>query len=138
MLAELITGVRDSVEKAGVLGTVGKVRVSPGAVNAIPGAVTAWIDARGASESSVRAAVREVATTFGHDLVEESWTPATRFDAVFAAEIASAIGTDLPLLPSGAGHDAGVLALAGHPDRDDPRSQSERNFPCAGRICGGC
>jgi N-carbamoyl-L-amino-acid hydrolase len=114
-LADVIREVRAAAERAGVLGTVGKVRVSPGAVNAIPGSVSAWVDARGASEAAVRAALAEVVSTTGHQLVEESWTPATRFDEGFAARLASAVGTDVPLLPSGAGHDAGVLALAGIP-----------------------
>lgn len=114
-LAEVVTGVRAAAERAGVLGTVGKVRVSPGAVNAIPGSISAWIDARGASEDAVRAALVEVNQLTGHDLIEESWTPSTTFDRGLAADLATAIGSDIPLLPSGAGHDAGVLALAGIP-----------------------
>ncbi len=114
-LADVIRGVREAAQNAGVLGTVGKVRVSPGAVNAIPGSVSAWIDARGGSEAAVRSALAELESSVGLDLVEESWTPATRFDADFAGRIAAAVGADLPLLPSGAGHDAGVLALAGIP-----------------------
>jgi N-carbamoyl-L-amino-acid hydrolase len=114
-LADLIHGVRSAAERAGVLGTVAKVRVSPGAVNAIPGSVSAWIDSRGPSEESVREALAELESRLPITLVEESWTPATRFDTGFAKQIADAIGNDLPLLPSGAGHDAGVLALAGIP-----------------------
>jgi N-carbamoyl-L-amino-acid hydrolase len=114
-LAEVIRGVREAAHDAGVLGTVGKVRVSPGAVNAIPGSVSAWIDARGGSEDAVRAALDALEQSLELELVEESWTPATRFDRDFAGRIAAAIGGELPLLPSGAGHDAGVLALAGIP-----------------------
>ena len=114
-LADLIHGVRDAADRAGVLGTVGKVRVSPGAVNAIPGSVSAWIDARGGSEDAVRAALAGLGASVGFELIEESWTPATRFDQDFAARVGGAIGSELPLLPSGAGHDAGVLALAGIP-----------------------
>ncbi len=110
-LAGVILEVRDAASSHDILATVGKVRVSPGAVNAIPGSVSAWIDARGSDEVRVRQAMAEI----GRDAALESWTPTTPFDAAFVAEIGAAVGGDLPLLPSGAGHDAGVLALAGIP-----------------------
>ncbi|MBW4031036.1 MAG: allantoate amidohydrolase [Acidobacteria bacterium] len=110
-LGRLIVDVRDVAEEVGILATVGKVRVTPGAVNAIPSAATAWIDARGSDESRVRAAIARM----GRDSTLESWTPSTPFDDRFASELASAVGGELPLLPSGAGHDAGILALAGIP-----------------------
>ena len=110
-LARLILSVRERAELAGVLATVGKVRVHPGAVNAVPGLASAWIDARGADESRVR----EVIAGIGVDAVEESWTASTPFDTVLTAALAATIGHPVPLLPSGAGHDAGVLALAGVP-----------------------
>jgi N-carbamoyl-L-amino-acid hydrolase len=110
-LGRLIVDVRDVAEEVGILATVGKVRVTPGAVNAIPSTATAWIDARGSDESRVRAAI----TRIGRDSTLESWTPSTPFDDRFASELASAVGGELPLLPSGAGHDAGILSLAGIP-----------------------
>lgn len=110
-LARVILGVNEMAIAHGILGTVGKVTVSPGAVNAIPGAISAWIDARGDDEATVKRAMAE----FGHDAVLESWTPITPFDAAFADDVNAALGGSLPLLPSGAGHDAGVLALAGVP-----------------------
>jgi len=110
-LARLILSVRERAELAGVLATVGKVRVHPGAVNAVPGLASAWIDARGADESRVR----EVIAGIGVDAVEESWTASTPFDTDLTAALAATIGHPVPLLPSGAGHDAGVLALAGVP-----------------------
>jgi N-carbamoyl-L-amino-acid hydrolase len=110
-LARVILDVRAAAEARGILATVGKLRVSPGAVNAIPGSVSAWIDARGADEDAMRLAMADI----GRDADLESWTPSTPFDADFVREVGDAIGGDLPLLPSGAGHDAGVLALAGIP-----------------------
>ena len=46
---------------------------------------------------------------------EESWTAVTPFDRALTAAVSEAAGGGLPVLPSGAGHDAGVLALAGVP-----------------------
>ena len=110
-LARLILSVRERAELAGVLATVGKVRVHPGAVNAVPGLASAWIDARGADESRVR----EVIAGIGIDAVEESWTASTPFDADLTAALSATIGHPVALLASGAGHDAGVLSLAGVP-----------------------
>jgi N-carbamoyl-L-amino-acid hydrolase len=45
---------------------------------------------------------------------EESWTERTAFDPRFSARLAVLLG-DAPLLPTGAGHDAGVPAAAGIP-----------------------
>ncbi|MFD7023081.1 allantoate amidohydrolase [Promicromonospora sukumoe] len=52
--------------------------------------------------------------------VEESWTPATVFDPALAARLADVVGrpgSDLraPVIGTGAGHDAGILAAAGVP-----------------------
>jgi N-carbamoyl-L-amino-acid hydrolase len=110
-LARVILEVRIAAKSHGILATVGKIRVSPGAVNAIPGSVSAWIDARGSDETLVRRAMAEI----GRDAALESWTPTTPFDPAFVAELGTALGGTLPLLPSGAGHDAGILALAGIP-----------------------
>jgi beta-ureidopropionase / N-carbamoyl-L-amino-acid hydrolase len=110
-LARVILSVRTAAEVAGVLATVGKVRVHPGAVNAVPGLVSAWIDARGGDEARVRSIIDDL----GIAVVEESWTASTPFDTALAASLSRTLGGDLPLLPSGAGHDAGVLSLAGVP-----------------------
>jgi len=110
-LAQAILEVHQMAVSRGILGTVGKVSVSPGAVNAIPGTASLWIDARGSEEIMVLQAMAE----FGRNALRESWTPSTSFSAPLLDAISRAIGRDLPLLPSGAGHDAGVLALAGIP-----------------------
>lgn len=118
-LAAAITTARTSAQAHEALATIGKVRVEPGAVNAIPAAVTAWLDARGAAAESVRAVVAEVAAACAVDPVEESWTDATRFDAGLrdrlAVLLAAPDGTPAPVLATGAGHDAGVLSAAGVP-----------------------
>lgn len=107
-LAALILAARAGAAAHGVLATVGKVLVSPNGVNAIPSAVTAWLDARGADPAAVRALVAELSA--GRTVTEESWTPVTEF----GLDLSAALG-DLPRLPTGAGHDAGILANAGIP-----------------------
>jgi N-carbamoyl-L-amino-acid hydrolase len=103
-LGRLILAVRDAAEREDALATIGRIAVHPGAVNAVAGAASAWIDARGADEHRVRRLIA------GFGAVEESFTAATAFEA----GLLDALG-DVPRLPSGAGHDAGVLALAGVP-----------------------
>jgi beta-ureidopropionase / N-carbamoyl-L-amino-acid hydrolase len=117
-LAAVITTARDAARLRDVVATVGKVLVQPNAVNAIPGEVTAWLDARGLPEASLRGLVAEVGAAGGVAPVCESWSPATVFDEVLRERVAAAAGGDLgpaPLLATAAGHDAGVLAAAGVP-----------------------
>lgn len=113
-LAAAITAARDAASGQGCVATVGKVRVEPNGVNAIPSHVTAWLDARGPAEPGVRAVVEEVAERSGARPVEESWTGPTPFDPALAARLAGLLG-DAPVLATGAGHDAGILATAGVP-----------------------
>ena len=116
-LAGAISAARASAERHGSLATVGKLRVRPNGVNAIPSEVTAWLDARGPSEDGVRAVVAEVAEAAGTVPAEESWTSSTDFDAGLrdrlAAVLGDGAGTPAPVLPTGAGHDAGILSAAG-------------------------
>jgi N-carbamoyl-L-amino-acid hydrolase len=113
-LAELVLAARSSAQRHDALATVGKVEVRPNAVNAIASSVTAWLDARGADEDRVRATVAALAGTQGVQAVLESWTGRTGFDAALSRRVA-AVCDDAPLLATGAGHDAGVLAAAGVP-----------------------
>ncbi len=113
-LAAVISSARDSAEQHGCVATVGKVRVEPNGVNAIPSRVTAWLDARGPHEGPVRAVVEAVGSVAGVPPDEESFTPDTVFDASLAARIATLLG-EAPRLGTGAGHDAGILAAAGIP-----------------------
>jgi beta-ureidopropionase / N-carbamoyl-L-amino-acid hydrolase len=112
-LAAVVLEARSAAERRGALATVGKVRVEPNGVNAIPSAVTAWLDARGPADDAVRALVADVSGAAGTVPVEESWTPDTRFDPQLRDRLASLLGA--PVLPTGAGHDAGILSAAGIP-----------------------
>ncbi|MET0693456.1 MAG: allantoate amidohydrolase [Propionibacteriaceae bacterium] len=120
-LARLVLEARAAAVRHDAVATVGKVAIDPGAVNAIPAHVTAWLDARGADERRVRRLIADLQQTPGLErLVQESWTGATVLDPDLAAQLAAVIAADadagtVPVLPTGAGHDAGILSTAGIP-----------------------
>lgn len=120
--ADLVLGARRAAQDRGCVATVGKVEVTPGGVNAIPSHVTGWLDSRGPGEEQVRATVaqlRERAAEFGAEVTEESWTATTRFDQGLSDRLRGVLGRQeqlsVPVLGTGAGHDAGILASAGFP-----------------------
>ncbi|MEO3889759.1 allantoate amidohydrolase [Nonomuraea sp. B5E05] len=115
--ARMVQAARELAARHGVVATVGKVRVSPGNANAIPGLVSAWLDARGADEAAVRALVADLTAEAPADVREESWTPVVDFDVALRDRLARVAGGDTPapILATGAGHDAGILATAGVP-----------------------
>ena len=113
--AGAVLAAREAATRHGCVATMGKVTVTPGGVNAIPSHVTGWLDARGASPRAVRRAVadvRDMVRQAGGTVSEESWTPSTPFDPALAARLQTRLG-GIPLLGTGAGHDAGILANAG-------------------------
>ncbi|MGW5241149.1 allantoate amidohydrolase [Monashia sp. NPDC004114] len=116
-LAAVVQAARSYAVGLGCVATVGKVVVEPGGVNAIPSHVTAWLDARGRSEHAVQSTVDAVGSVVSRDggtTTLESWTPTTRFDASLVSRL-HGILPDAPLLGTGAGHDAGILATHGIP-----------------------
>lgn len=120
--ADLVLGARQVATRRGCVATVGKVHVTPGGVNAIPSHVTGWLDARGADEDQVVAMVDELAARAqqaGATVARESWTPTTRFDQRLSDRLRRVLDRDAevsaPVLGTGAGHDAGILATAGVP-----------------------
>ena len=108
--ARLVLAARDAASRHGALATCGKVRVVPNGVNAIASHVTAWIDARAPRAESVRAVIADLAEL--SVVTEESWTDETTFDPALRSRIAATL-RDAPVLATGAGHDAGILAGAG-------------------------
>ena len=110
-LAAAVTAARSAAKARACVATVGKVTVVPNGVNAIPSAVTAWLDARG---DAARAVAADVGHAAGTGPVEESYTPDTRFDPTLVTRLSGLLG-DAPVLGTGAGHDAGILAAAGVP-----------------------
>jgi N-carbamoyl-L-amino-acid hydrolase len=115
-LAHLITDARAEAERSGALATVGKVRVTPNGVNAIPSRVTAWLDCRAPQVAEIESVI---AGLEDFSPVRESWTEPTVFDADLSTRLAEVVGADsgqpAPVLGTGAGHDAGVLSNAGVP-----------------------
>ncbi|HZM81771.1 MAG TPA: allantoate amidohydrolase [Candidatus Limnocylindrales bacterium] len=102
----------------GAHATIGRVAVTPNATNAIPSNVTAWLDARAATTETVEDLVKEVeakaterAARDGTHVImtAESISPETAFDTELRDRIAALLG-GAPILPTGAGHDAGVLS----------------------------
>jgi N-carbamoyl-L-amino-acid hydrolase len=115
--AGAVLAAREAAITHGCVATIGKVAVTPGGVNAIPSAVTGWLDARGASHRAVRRAVADISSMVeqsGGRVTEESWTPSTPFDTTLSARLGTRLG-GIPVLGTGAGHDAGILANAGIP-----------------------
>jgi N-carbamoyl-L-amino-acid hydrolase len=105
--------------------TFGRVEVEPNGTNAVPSRVTAWLDARATSEHAladlVEVVSRQATERAERDgtavrVTAESVSGAVTFDPELAARIAGdhAEG-DWPVIPTAAGHDAGVLSAAGIP-----------------------
>ncbi|GAA3197980.1 allantoate amidohydrolase [Actinocorallia longicatena] len=116
--AHAVIAAREAAERHGTRATVGKVEVEPGGVNVIASRVTAWLDARGARDESVRETVADVRRTaeetaeghgVGFALREESYTAVVDFNTALRDRLAAALG-GVPVLPTGAGHDAGILS----------------------------
>jgi beta-ureidopropionase / N-carbamoyl-L-amino-acid hydrolase len=98
--------------------TVGRIVPVPGGTNVVASAVDVWLDARAASTPVTRSVVAEIvaaaeraAEEEGCGLVvrEESYVDTVVFDAALRDDLAATLG-GVPALPTGAGHDAGVLA----------------------------
>jgi allantoate deiminase len=103
-----------AVESAGVLATVGRVQAEPGARNVIPGRATVTLDLRDADDGVRRGAVvglRERAEAIaGRRGLEIAWTETGDMPAVAMDErLTGAFGVTTRL-PSGAGHDAAMMA----------------------------
>lgn len=108
--------------------TFGRLEVEPNGTNAIPSEVRAWLDARAATEAElndlverVRASAHQAAQDNGTtvEFAAESVTGILEFDHALRDRVASAVSTTttdgVPVLPTAAGHDAGILASAGIP-----------------------
>ena len=113
--AEVVLAARAAAERHDAVATCGKLQVVPNGVNAIPSHATVWLDARAASAEQVHAVITDVAAAaerLGGTLLEQSWSDATGFpDAGRLADVLDGV----PVLDTGAGHDAGILAQAGVP-----------------------
>jgi N-carbamoyl-L-amino-acid hydrolase len=116
--AHTVLAADEHARLIGAHATVGRVAVEPNATNAIPSLVRGWLDARAADTATldrlVETVVKSAVERAGRDgtqvaVAEESLSPEVAFDTALAARIAALLG-DVPVLPTGAGHDAGVLS----------------------------
>jgi allantoate deiminase len=101
-----------AVERAG--GTVGRVQVEPNVRNVIPGRVTVTLDLRGPDDASRRDVVARL-RAMAHRIegwrgVTVSWRDTGDIPAVAMDERLSAAFGVTTRLPSGAGHDAAMMA----------------------------
>jgi beta-ureidopropionase / N-carbamoyl-L-amino-acid hydrolase len=115
--ARAVLAARAAAETHGSLATIGKVAIQPGGVNAIASSVTAWLDTRAAAEPALRATVAQLENEIASSdaaLTEESWTPQTAFNNALVTRLAGLL-EGAPVMGTGAGHDAGILANAGVP-----------------------
>nr|WP_249416983.1 allantoate amidohydrolase [Streptomyces sp. TS71-3] len=136
--AETVLAARREAELAGALATFGKVAVEPNGVNAIPSLVRGWLDSRAPDQATldtvvgaVERAAREHGARHGLDVdvVRESATPVVEFGHALRDEIGRILSAgaglfgeapgpartapgarSVPVLPTGAGHDAGILS----------------------------
>ena len=112
-----------AVENCGVLGTVGKLEVAPGASNVIPGHAALTLDVRDQNDSrrvaamhSLHTKAKAIAKRRGLKLV---WTPIQQTAAVqcdksltqIFSKCVTQCGFEVLKLPSGAGHDAAALSV---------------------------
>jgi len=123
--AETVLAARREARLAGAVATFGKIAVEPNGVNAIPSLVRGWLDSRAADQTTldtvvdgVEKAAREYAEAQGVelDVVRESFTPVVEFEHALRDELARILGKErdaalnVPVLGTGAGHDAGILS----------------------------
>ncbi|MGZ4436848.1 MAG: allantoate amidohydrolase [Nocardioidaceae bacterium] len=120
--ATTVLAAHEQARLSGQRATFGRLEVRPNGTNAVPSQVTAWLDARAETVEHLEAMLAEV-ERLGHErarrdgtgltVTAESVSAAVRFDPDLARRLAEPRGW--PLLPTMAGHDAGVLSAAGVP-----------------------
>jgi allantoate deiminase len=106
----------------GLVATVGKVVVEPNAGNVVPGAVKVSLDVRHATDSTRKEAIEKLIESADAIAARRSLTvkrtrqmdqPAVPMDermTSFLADAIEAVGLPVKMMPSGAGHDAMVMA----------------------------
>jgi beta-ureidopropionase / N-carbamoyl-L-amino-acid hydrolase len=103
---------------SGAHATIGRIQAFPNATNAIPSSVTAWLDARAADAGTLEKLVEAIGAKSTERAGRDGTTVAvtaesTSAETTFAGELIERLRAVLPgapVLPTGAGHDAGVLA----------------------------
>ncbi|MFD2415104.1 allantoate amidohydrolase [Amycolatopsis pigmentata] len=117
--ASLVTTARRIASGvAGARATVGRLVPRPGGTNVIASTVDVWLDARVTGDDRTRSmvdaiadAARQAASEEGCEvtIAEESYAGGVTFDPVLRKRLAGLL-PEVPELPTGAGHDAAILA----------------------------
>ncbi|CAN5375813.1 allantoate amidohydrolase [soil metagenome] len=115
----IVVAVRDSARAIkDARATVGRIQPVPGGTNVIASRVEIWLDVRHPDDSVTaglvstileRAQVAAAAEGCEVTLVEESYSGSVAFDGTLRDRLATVL-PEAPILDTGAGHDAGVLA----------------------------
>jgi N-carbamoyl-L-amino-acid hydrolase len=124
--AETVLAANAQAARYGAHATMGRVSVLPNATNAIPARVSAWLDARAAEQATLDALVESIvadATVRAEsdgvaiEVTAESVSGVTLFHPDLRDRLVARLsdGATVPVLATGAGHDAGVLAASGVP-----------------------
>ena len=118
--ATAVLAARQAIVGSASRATVGRLVPNPGGTNVIASSVDFWLDAR-ADEAQgddtrtildeITAAARSAADAEGCQLTvrEESFGEAVHFDTALRDRIRGVLH-EVPVIPTGAGHDAGILA----------------------------
>ncbi len=117
--AEMVLAARIAASEVdGARATVGRLVPNPGGTNVIASTVDVWLDARAADDAATRRVVDRIRDMAGDaanregcelTVTEESYGDTVHFDPELRDAVAGALG-GVPVLPTGAGHDAGILA----------------------------
>jgi N-carbamoyl-L-amino-acid hydrolase len=98
--------------------TVGRIVPVPGGTNVIASSVDVWLDARAFDDASTKSVVADIMAMArqaaaeegcGVQVTQESYGDTVVFDEVLRGDLSTVLG-GVPALPTGAGHDAGILA----------------------------
>ncbi|MEI2714051.1 MAG: allantoate amidohydrolase [Nocardioides sp.] len=100
--------------------TFGRLQVEPNGTNAVPSKVTAWLDARCDSDDAVTDLVRSIERQATQRAERDGTTVTVTAESVsgsvdFDPDLATRLAHGRPIIPTQAGHDAGILSAAGIP-----------------------
>jgi len=117
--AQIILAVRQvAAAQPGARATVGRIQPVPGGTNVIASRVDLWLDVRHADDAvtarlveTIHGKAQKIAAFEGCTVVltEESYSGTVQFDPALQRQLENAL-PGAPVLATGAGHDAGVLA----------------------------
>ncbi|PBC36031.1 allantoate amidohydrolase [Rhodococcus sp. ACPA4] len=119
--ASSVHSARTAAASHEAVATFGKLRVLPNGANAIPSEIKAWLDARAADEETLTKLVTQIESEarkhsdideIGLAVFAESITPIVEFPSEPREKLRRALSHlgDVPVLPTAAGHDAGILS----------------------------